>query len=436
MEVILSTIYAALFSTLVYKSQFLRAQGINARTALALFGIKLLAGFALLLIYTFYYTDRSTADIYKYFDDSLIIHELLFVDPWSYLQILAGINLDSPKLMEILDQLNYWYKPFESSLYNDNRTIIRFNILARLLSFGSIGVHTVFMCFISYIGLLAIYKFAVKFAAGKEKALILAVFLLPSVLFWGSGVLKEGILLFALGIFLYNCDKARSIGLSVKVIFNILASFSLLLISKIYVIIVIAPLVVAYLWSYKATLSTLIPKYGIVLLGGLVVILNAHLIYPGLDIMSILAEKQANFIDVAVMSNAQSTYSIPVLQPTLLSLVKSVPVAFANVLYRPHIGEMDSVMMALAALENFMIAILIAMCIIFSQKKIPHWNFMFFCIGFVVMLYTLIGMITPILGAVVRYKIPALPFLLILFIVIFDQEKFISRFPRFKLLRQ
>jgi hypothetical protein len=35
-------------------------------------------------------------------------------------------------------------------------------------------------------------------------------------------------------------------------------------------------------------------------------------------------------------------------------------------------------------------------------------------------------MITPVLGALVRYKTPALPFLLIIFLFLFDKQKFLS----------
>jgi hypothetical protein len=206
--------------------------------------------------------------------------------------------------------------------------------------------------------------------------------------------------------------------------------------SKIYVIVVAAPLVLAYCWSYNARFRTIILRYGIIVIVGLVVILNIHRIYPDLEIMRVLSQKQANFMDVAAMTNANSVYAIPVLEPNVWSIVKSIPIGVANVLFRPHLGEVDSMMMALAALENLMILFLIFLFLVFVKKKSPDWNFMFFCIGFVVMLYALIGMITPILGAVVRYKIPALPFLLIIFLVLFDQERFITRFPRFKFLER
>jgi hypothetical protein len=420
---------------LVYRCSFFRAPGINARTSLALFILKLLAGIALLLIYTFYYTDRETADIYKYFDDSLIIHELLFNDPGSYFQILIGINSEDPHLLGILDKLNYWYKPFESSLYNDNRTIIKFNVLARLISFGSIGVHTVIMCFISYVGLLTLYKFAVQFAKAKEKILVFVVFLLPSVLFWGSGLLKEGMLLFALGVFIYSCDRACSKGLNAKITLSILFSLLLLLICKIYIIIAVAPLILAYCWSYRVGFIPMVLRYCLVLCIGLAVLWGVQWINPDLDLTTMLSNKQGNFMDVAAMTNANSVYSIPLLEPNALSIMKSIPIAIFNVLFRPHLGEIDSPMMALAALENLMILLFITVALIFMKKKIPDWNFLFFCIGFVVVLYALIGMVTPILGAVVRYKIPALPFLLLIFLALFDQEKFMLRFPRFNFLK-
>ena len=51
---------------------------------------------------------------------------------------------------------------------------------------------------------------------------------------------------------------------------------------------------------------------------------------------------------------------------------------------------------------------------------------MYFCACFVILLFTLIGLTTPILGAAVRYKIPAIPFLVIAFLFILDKQKLIN----------
>ena len=63
-------------------------------------------------------------------------------------------------------------------------------------------VHTVFWCFFAMIGLTAILKILIRFYPDRKNTLFLSVFLLPTVLFWGSGVLKEALLLMGLGLFL------------------------------------------------------------------------------------------------------------------------------------------------------------------------------------------------------------------------------------------
>ena len=54
----------------IYRIRFFHLEGLSVWAGPALFGIKLLFGFALWAVYTFYYTDRSTSDIYKFYDDA------------------------------------------------------------------------------------------------------------------------------------------------------------------------------------------------------------------------------------------------------------------------------------------------------------------------------------------------------------------------------
>ena len=436
MEVLLTLLYTAFFSYLVYKTKLFHAEGISARTSVLLFNLKVLAGVFLALVYTFYYGDRTSGDIYKYFDDGKVIFNVLFTDPLAYFQIVLGINTDSQHLREILETTWHWYKPFETPLYNDNRTIIRFNALAHIISFGSLGVHTVLMCFLSYIGLLAMYKTFVGYLKGKELELIFVVFLLPSPIFWGSGVLKEGILLFGLGCFLFSWNKLLKFPFKWQMLALLFISLMILSVSKIYVLLALLPPLVAYSWCYLTHQKYVVVKYLSIFFVGFLGTLTLHMIFPEFDLLQMMANKQRDFINVAIEWGAKSLYDIPILEPNIWSLIKGIPLAVLNVITRPHLLEVNNAMMLMAALENFLLMTIMAICILFSKKKIDNWNFMFFCIGFVVILFTLIGLITPILGALVRYKIPALPFLLIIFLLVFDKQKFIAKFPRLNFLNR
>ncbi|MCC6836969.1 MAG: hypothetical protein IT234_00405, partial [Bacteroidia bacterium] len=207
MEIILSLAYTTFFVFLIQKIRFFELSGISKKWVTGAFLLKVIAGFAVWAIYTFYYTDRATSDIYKYFDDSKVIFDALKSNPSHYLAMLTGIGNDGADFNQYYYQMNFWARAHDTNVLNDSHTIIRFNALVRLFSMGYFNVHTVFMCFLSFIGLVAIYKTFSEFLIDKKKELFFVVFLLPSVLFWGSGVLKEGILFFALGVMIYNFNR-------------------------------------------------------------------------------------------------------------------------------------------------------------------------------------------------------------------------------------
>ena len=137
MEIILCTAYTAFFIFLIYKMKFFEAEGLSKRAISFFFLLKVAAGIALWAIYTFYYTDRSTADIYKYFDDSKVLFDALNEKPVDFLKMLFGIANDSPYFdAHYYTVMNHWYKEFESNLFNDAHTVIRFNAFVRLFSLG------------------------------------------------------------------------------------------------------------------------------------------------------------------------------------------------------------------------------------------------------------------------------------------------------------
>jgi hypothetical protein len=237
--------------------KFFEVDGISKKGISMIFILKIISGLALWAIYTYYYKDRATADIYKYFDDSRIIADTLWTKPVDYFKLITGIGNNTPAFDHYYSDMHYWARKIDSSIYNDSHTIIRFNALARLFSLGYYNVHSVFMCFLSLIGLTAIYKAFTPYLQDKKKELILAVFLLPSVLFWGSGVLKEGLIFFALGLLIYHAAKLFVL----RSVIICLVSASLLAFSKFYVWVAIIPGIIFLLWISKTSSKYLLMKF-------------------------------------------------------------------------------------------------------------------------------------------------------------------------------
>ena len=113
---------------------------------------------------------------------------------------------------------------------------------------------------------------------------------------------------------------------------------------------------------------------------------------------------------------AKSVIAIPTLKPEYTSILRNTPSAFLTTLLRPHIFESHNIMMSLSAIENvFILVLLIANIIFYIRKKPQGINAMcLFSLFFVFIIFSLIGLVTPVLGAVVRYKVAALPFLMVL----------------------
>ena len=404
-----------------------------------LFLLKLVFGFTLWAIYTFYYTDRATADIYKYFDDSKVIYDTLKTNPIDYFKLLFGIGNNTPAFDHYYSEMNFWARKVDSSLYNDSHTIIRFNALVILLSFGYYNVHTIVICFLSLIGLTAIYKTFVTDLQDKKRELLFAVFLLPSVLFWGSGVLKEGLIFFALGLIIYYSNKLFSI----KAIIIFIATALLLAVSKFYVWLAIFPSIALLIWINKTSSKRVFVKFiALVLFIGSIG-LNIDSFTSLQNPLVTLSQKQyefnalangqftdANNIPIPV---ANSTITIKKLEPTFYSFLKNSPEALINTFFRPYIWESKSPLMLLSGVETLLIIFILFFSLFFIKTiKEIKWEYVLFCLSFVFIQFLIIGETTPILGAIARYKTIALPFLVIALLFIIDKEKLLKKVPFLK----
>lgn len=411
---------------------FFRLEGFNKNALSGIFILKVAAGFVLFLVYTYFYPDRGSADIFKYFDDSKIMYDALFTRPLDFVQMITGFNNDAPRFEVYYNQMNHWHRVYESNIYNDSHTIIRLNAVIRLFSFGYYNVHTVFMCFFSLAGLTGIYRFFAQALNDRKWLLLVAVFFIPSVIFWGSGVLKEGLLFFGLGMLLWHTHlliHKKKIFLSLLMIAG---AILLLMYTKFYVIIIILPLLIAYTWCSLTSAKWSLAKYLVVLTVCLVAGLNFHRVFPGFNFVEILIQKQHDFMALAQSVHSGSAIAMEPLEPTLSSLIYHTPLALYNAMFLPWFFQGGSPLIFAAGLENLLMMLFVAGCLIFFRRPVTHlpllWLSLFFALG----IFYLTGLTTPVVGAIVRYKVPAMPFLLISFILMVNSEKLQKFLPFLK----
>lgn len=423
-EFTLTIFYFIIFCLIISKITFFNDKEISKHWFIVVFGFKVILSIILTSIYTNYYTNRETADIFKYFDDSKVMFDALKTNPIDYFKMLFGIDNDSSYFnINYYNNMEHWYRFYNSNLFSDSHTIIRFNALIRLFSFGYFQVHNVFINFIALIGLTAIYKAFKPYFLNFKKPLFYVIFLIPSVAFWGSGLLKEGILFFALGLFVLHFFKLCN-SFSLKSIVIIGGTIILILYTKLYILIALIPAMIGYLLYLKLFKGKALLSYSISFISILLLSLFLNVTSSKYDPFKQLINKQADFIHL--ISNpdidAKSIVYIPIIKDNI-DVLKSIPHALSNTILRPFLWEVTSPFILLNALENLLLMLLLIIAFLFRTKKITHKNQFYFCLAFVFTLFAIVGITTPVLGAIVRYKIPGLPFLLIALLFIIDLEK-------------
>jgi hypothetical protein len=413
---------------LISRSDFFRIEGIGREYLYGLFLLKVVAGVSLILIYTYYYTDPSKADIYRYFNDSVIISKLLFTQPLVWLKIMSGIGIEDADAMQALQPTQYFSHPGHDWV-TDNTLIISAHVLLNYLSFNNIYINNLCFNFLSFTGLVALLRFFAPYFSNNCKVLLLPLFLLPSVVFWSSGPLKEQLVFFFLGIYL----TAQSGEMLKPRWFNFVLAIVALtgvayLKPAVAIVLVLASLFlpVVNLYDTKRLIAVgLLAAFFV----ALAVSFNWH--YKACEVV---IEKRNEFITLGLQENVGSFFDTRLIEANCSGLFLLLPSAFANSFLRPFVWDDGNLFQMLFALENLLfLGLLVYLPLRFFQWPIEKEKRLLFafCFVFALLNYLVIGSTVPIMGAIVHYRVIAEPFLLIAVLLLCNvSELSLKRKPR------
>jgi hypothetical protein len=430
MAYILFSFYALIALAIIYWWQFFEIKGVKNGYLLAVFVLKLTFGGALAFIYSSHYTDRSTGDTYRFFDDAKIIDSSKEAGLETYLSLLTGIGLEENQAAQVYYQrMTHMEREYYTGFPNDNATIIRANAFMMNFSGGYYIVHIVFWSFFSMIGLTALMKFLVRYFPRKIWALFFSVYLLPTVLFWGSGVLKEPILILGLGLFLagflkYIYGEQKPVDI-IGGFFGLI----LLIFTKGYVLICMSPAILGLLLVKAAKGRRFWLWFSIPHVLTVILLFAGPHIGDGLKVSELMQLKQEAFYNVAELSNSGSLMELPEIRGPF-SVLANGPHALVTTYFRPWPWEWQKAMYIPAALENTLL-ILALIIMIWNYRKPYGLNIpiLAFAGSFVLVLGVITGEVVPVLGAVVRYKLPSLIFLFVLIFGLTDHIRLQRRIP-------
>ena len=413
MEVFLSACYFFLGMYLIGKWKFFQIPGLPNHVFRILFIIKVLAAIALFTIYTRFYTDRANADIFRYYDDSIQIFNSLFHQPLDFFRMVTGVGGDAPHLLPRYESMRNWYNT--ELVFNDSRTMIRLSALMRIFSLNTYFPQVVIFCFLAMTGLTGIFKVLRHHLPGKDVLLILLIYLLPSTLMWTSGLIKEAFLVFAMGLFIFHFQQVVSLGRitltnGLNLVFMLLVMFNI----KAYVFFLLLPVLFGW-WMFSASRHLTFLKVVVVYVVYFFILAASAMTVTGRKVPALLSAKQAEFYAVAQRDHARSVVKIPRLTDDWSVLISSSPGAFLRTLVYPFPGQAHNLLMWFSVLENLLIlGLMIFLAITIRWGNLNGLSaFTSGVFFFAVSLFALAGMVVPVIGALVRYKVPALPFILV-----------------------
>lgn len=392
--------------------------------------LKIGGGIFLVLIYTLYYDGGDTT---AYFESALILNRLREVNFSAYLEIM-GNNL-TQETYSYFNSSTAWPQYFFDK---QSFTVVRATNIVNTLGFNSYMLTTVVLSALTYNGIWRLYLLFCEFFPQYRKQFCYSIIYLPSVLFWGSGILKDTLTLMGACWFTFSFYKVfiKRDKILINVVTMILSAI-LILQMKPYIFIALVP--GALLWfSFEriTKISSNVIKFfvapviilTVLGLGSLALssISGSFGQYSSID--KIVDKAIVTQKDLKMEYNKGNTFDIGEFDGTAGSIGRKFPIATFAGLFFPQLWHVKNPVMLLAAIENSILlglTILVILTVglrqIYSQiKKEP---LLIFSIVFSIFFSFSVGLTTSNFGALVRYKIPAVPFYASTILLLYQKNK-------------
>jgi hypothetical protein len=438
----------ALFAGSIIKSRHIRKKPYYRFFVPAL-ACKLIGGVSLCLIYTFYYTEGGDSVNY-------------FLAAKTYVNALLDFNF--PVFFDMINFRSHNIQ--QTGYYENNYGVIFFNprdyyalttvvlsIPACILGLGTYIPATIVLDFFSFLGLWKLYEVFVDNFPMLTRQFAWAIFFVPSVFFWGSGILKDTYALSSLAVatycvYRYLIRKQRKF----KYLAGLLVSSLLLILVKPYILVAMLP--GAFIWIFFHRLQNirnpffrtmflpLILAFSGVIIAAALQYLGAYLGEYSLDNILEKAVKTQQDL-VSNQGYSSNKYDIGKFDATITGVLSKAPAALNLALFRPYLWDATNPVMYLSGIENlfmlgFSVYILLRVKFSVLVKSLFSDPLLVFSFLFAIFFAFSVGLTTANYGALVRLKIPCIPFYISSLFILYhlNMESFRSRRQRWLPARQ
>lgn len=402
--------------------------GVNKKYFFPALTFKIIGAIALGFLYQFYYGGGDTFNFHTI--GSRFIWEAFLDSPGKGLELLLSNGEYSGGTYEYASKI-YFYQD-KSSFF-----IIRIATLFDLLTFSSYSGTAILFALFSFIGSWAFFIAMYRQSPQLHFPVALAILFIPSVIFWGSGLLKDTVTFSCLGIMTYSVSNLfiRHHQKLFSIVLLFLSAWIIFSVKK-YILLCFLPAV--FLWVYVKQLNKI---KSIVLKGLLFPFVAALLLGIGyysvklisdddprysLDKIAETAKITAYDIGFYTGRDAGSGYSLGELDGSTEGMIRLAPQAINVSLFRPYLWEVKNPLMVLSAIESTFLLMFTLYAILKRRSKViqslsdPN---VAFCLIFSITFAFAVGVSTFNFGTLSRYKIPLLPFYTLSLIYILNYKK-------------
>ena len=396
--------YLVLFAWLVTKTKFFNQSGLSHSQLIIVFLLKVMAGIFYGWVGIYYGNHAQMVDTWSFHYNSLRETQLLYRNPHEYFVNLFRDPYEGGVTKFLQSSDSYW---------NDlkGNSFIKILSIFNIFSFGNYYTNVIFYSFISMFGPIAIYKVMHDVYPGKKVQVLIAVFLIPSFLYWTSGLHKEGLIFlgFSLVIFNFYFSIKRN-RVSPANILLILLGLLLIIVLRNFLIVILVPALIAWFIAARFLKKPKVVFAGCYIFF-VIFFFTAKYISPNLDFPQAVVTKQKEF--VALVGNS----SVPMkqLEPSFSSFVVNLPQAVSLSMLRPFPSDVRHILSLAAAAETDILLLLLLCFVVWrkrDEKREQSVYFNYFCLFLSLSVLITIGYVVNNLGAIVRYRSIVLPLVL------------------------
>lgn len=398
--------------------------------------VKIFGALAVGFIYQFYYSGGDTFNYHTH--GSRHIWNAFMDSPAKGMRLLSTDGQNYGDVYRYASKILFFTDP-------QSYTIVKTAAIFDLVTFSSYSATAILFALVSFVGMWMFFLTFYEQYPQLHRWLAVASFFIPSVFFWGSGLLKDTITIGGLGVATYQVYRIfikKQFGFR-HILLLAISLYGLYSI-KIYILLTFLP--AAIVWVFLANLDSIrSPVLKIMaapfMISGAIVLGYFAMLKAGEDnakysLKNVAKTAQITAYDIRYYTgrDAGSGYSLGELDGTFSSMFRLAPQAINVSLFRPYLWEVKNPLMLLSALESFLL-LLLSLFIIFKQNvrmftALTNLNVLFALIFSVAFAFA-VGVSTFNFGTLVRYKIPLLPFFLVALILIWHHSKRDKKFAEF-----